>query len=163
MGSSMDFDVIKELLAALEREGVRYAVFGGVAMGLHGLARFTEDLDLFIEPESENVARLRAALHSVVDDPEIDQITAADLMGDYPAIQYVPPGGGFHIDIVTRLGDAISFASLEIRRVEFDGLPVSVVTPRGLYAMKRDTVRLKDRADAQALRQRFGLVDEESR
>jgi hypothetical protein len=29
-----------------------------------------------------------------------------------------------------------------------------------LYRMKRSTVRLKDRADAELLRQRFGLEDE---
>ena len=50
--AAMDFDVIKRLLAALEREGVCYAIFGGVALGLHGLARFTEDIDLFIEPSA---------------------------------------------------------------------------------------------------------------
>jgi hypothetical protein len=32
-----------------------------------------------------------------------------------------------------------------------------------LYAMKRDTVRLRDRADAQALKERFGITDEEDR
>ena len=46
----MDFEVIKRLLAVLEREHVRYAIIGAVAMGLHGLARFTEGLDLFVEP-----------------------------------------------------------------------------------------------------------------
>lgn len=159
----MDFEIIKRLLAALERENVRYAIFGAVAMGLHGLARFTEDLDLFVEPEAANLDRLRAALRSVIDDPEIEQITSADLLGDYPAVQYVPPDGTFHIDIVTRLGEAFAFANLETERVEMDGVTVTVVTARGLYTMKRDTVRLKDHADAQALRNRFKLDDEGDR
>lgn len=145
----MDFEVVKRLIAALEREQVRYAIFGAVAMSLHGIARFTEDGDIFVEPEATNISRLRAALRSVVDDPEIEQITAADLLG-----------GTFHIDIVTRLGDALTFADLETERLPFDGLTVSVVTPRGLYTMKRNTGRLKDRADAEALKERFGIVDE---
>lgn len=45
----------------------------------------------------------------------------------------------------------------EATRKPFEGLLVSVVTPRMLYRMKRDTVRLKDRADARALADRFGL------
>lgn len=98
----MDFDVIKRLLAAFEREHVQYAIFGAVAMGLHGLARFTEDLDVFVAPEAANIDRLKAAVRSVIDDPEIEHITAADLLGEYPAVQYVPPDGTFHIDIVTR-------------------------------------------------------------
>jgi hypothetical protein len=160
---NVDFEVINRLQAALEREHVRYAIFGAVAMGLHGLARFTEDLDMFVEPEATNIDRLRTALRSVVDDPEIEHITAADLLGDYPAMQYVPPDGTFHIDIVTRLGEAFAFADLETERVVLDGLTVSVVTARGSYRMKRDTVRLKDRADAQALRERFGIEDDGDR
>jgi hypothetical protein len=49
----VDFATLKAVLAAFEREGVRYAVFGAAALNLHGLARFTEDLDVFLEPTSD--------------------------------------------------------------------------------------------------------------
>ena len=75
----------------MEQQSVTYAIFGAVALNLHGLARFTEDL---------------------------------------------------------------------VERVPFDGLIVSVVTARTLYRMKKDTVRLKDRADAELLRQRFKLDED---
>lgn len=88
----MDFQSAKRVLAALEREGVRYAVFGAGALNLLGLPRFTKDLDLFIAPEAGNVDRLKKALRSVFDDAHIEEITADDLLGDYPAVQYVPPG-----------------------------------------------------------------------
>lgn len=42
----------------------------------------------------------------------------------------------------------------------FGDLTVSVVSPRTLYRMKRDTVRLKDKADAALLKERFGFEDE---
>jgi len=50
----MDLEIAKRVLTALEREGVRYVVFGAVAINLLGLARATEDLDLFIAPEEED-------------------------------------------------------------------------------------------------------------
>jgi hypothetical protein len=150
----------RRVLAALEREGVRYAVFGAAALNLHGIARFTEDLDLFIAPTTENIDRLTRALRTVFSDPAIDDITAEDLLGDYPAVQYVPPSGAFHLDLLTRLGDAVAFADLEVERVPFEDLEVSVASPRSLYRMKRDTVRLKDRADAALLKDRFGLDEE---
>ncbi|CAN5780208.1 hypothetical protein BH24ACT15_BH24ACT15_00910 [soil metagenome] len=65
----MRLEDILTLLAALEREGVRYAVFGGLAMAAHGLDRGTRDLDLFVAPDPDNIARLRAALWGVFDDP----------------------------------------------------------------------------------------------
>ena len=153
----MDFDVLKRVLAALETRGVRYAIFGAVALNIHGLARSTEDLDLFVEPEASNIERLRLALHDAIDDPDIDGITATDLLGDYPAVQYVPPSGAFRIDILTRLGEVYSFSDLETERVVYEDLNLTVVTPRMLYRMKRDTVRPKDKIDAAALRLRFDV------
>src|SRR4051812_30296359 len=101
----MDHDVLTRLLAAFERRQVRYAIFGAIALNLHGVTRATEDLDVFIAPVAENVERLKDALRDVFDDPHISEITSADLLGEYPAVQYVPPEGAFHVDILTRLGD----------------------------------------------------------
>jgi hypothetical protein len=156
----VDFATLKSVLAAFEQEGVRYAVFGAAALNLHGLARFTEDLDVFLDPTVDNVERVRRALASVFDDSSIDEIRAEDLLGEFPAVQYVPPTGAFHLDLLTRLGTAFAFGDLEIVRMPFDDLSVSVVSPWTLYLMKRDTVRLKDRADAQLLKERFGFEDQ---
>lgn len=156
----MDYERTREVLTALEREGVQYVIFGAVALNLQGLARATLDLDIFIAPDEANIERLKVALKTVFDDPHLDDITAEDLLGDYPAVQYVPPEGTFHIDILTRLGEAFEFENLESERVDFDGLEVSVVTPRTLYKMKKATVRPQDWGDAERLRQRFGFEDE---
>lgn len=156
----MDYEVIKQVLAALEREGVRYVVFGAAALNFHGLARFTEDLDLFVAPEPENVEALKRALQSVFDDPQVDEISADDLLGEYPAVQYVPPAGTFHIDILVRLGEAFQYEDLEAQRLPFEELTISVASPTSLYRMKRDTARLKDRADAELLKERFGIEED---
>jgi hypothetical protein len=153
----MNVDLVQQVLAALERERVDYVVFGAVALALHGLPRATEDLDLFIAPDRDNVERLKAALRSVFHDPHIDEISADDLLGDYPAVQYGPPEGPFHIDILTRLGELFDFASLTSERVLFGGVSVRVVTPEMLFEMKRGTVRSKDHVDAERIARRFGI------
>jgi hypothetical protein len=63
---------------------------------------------------------------------------------------------------VTRLGEAFRYEDLESGEVDLEGQPVEVVTPRQLYRMKKDTIRLRDRGDAELLRERFGLDDEGS-
>jgi hypothetical protein len=146
------------LLRALGEHGVRYAVIGAVALGLHGLARTTADVDLFIEASEENVERLKSALRSVYADPCIDEISAADLCGEYPAVRYGPPDG-FGIDIVTRLGDSFPFEQLEVESKWFHNVEVRVVTPRQLWEMKRGTLRPIDKADAAALAARFGFEE----
>jgi len=147
------------VLRALAHEGVRYKVVGAVALNLLGLPRATQDLDLFVASDEENVARLRAALRSVFNDPEIDGISATDLAGDYPAIQYVPPTGRFHIDILSRLGEAFAFEDIESEERLVEGIRVPVATPRMLFRMKKDTVRPQDRADADRLRRQFKIEE----
>lgn len=156
----MDYERTREVLAAFEREGVRYVICGAVALNLQGLARATLDLDVFIAPQKKNIDRLKAALEAVFQDPHVHDITAEDLLGDYPAVQYIPPEGAFHIDILTRLGEAYGFDDLGSERIDFDGLEVTVATPETLYRMKRATVRPRDWGDAERLRQRFKLGEE---
>lgn len=122
-----------------------------------GLDRGTRDLDLFVSPDPDNVERLRNALNSVFEDPEINSITAQDLGGPYPVIQYGPPNMDYTIELVSRLGDAWSFENLELERVDAGGVTITVVTPSVLYAMKRDTVRLREWDDAARLAQAFGF------
>lgn len=155
----MDFERFLAVLRALDREGVDYALVGATALGLHGIVRATEDIDLFVRPQADNVERLRRALRAVWDDPDVEQITAEDLAGQYPTIRYGPPGEVFVIDLLSRLGSAFRFEDLEVETVTIEGVSVRVATPATLYRMKKDTLRPIDRADAAALREKFDLED----
>ncbi|MFQ5718560.1 MAG: nucleotidyl transferase AbiEii/AbiGii toxin family protein [Acidobacteriota bacterium] len=156
---SAEEERLRGVFRALGQQQVEYAVFGAVALGLHGLARATADLDLFIRPNPENVERLKAALRMMFEDPSIDDITAEDLCGDYPAVRYYPPDG-FGFDILTRLGDAFQYDDLEIEKKDYDSVLVRVVSPRTLWLMKKDTTRPTDRFDADVLAERFGFREE---
>jgi hypothetical protein len=149
-------DDVLRVIHSLNLHDVDYVVVGGVALNVHGLIRATEDLDLFVRPEAQNITRLREALAAVWQDPDIAQITAEDLCGDYPVIRYGPPDGDLYLDILTRLGEATQYVDLETEEVVVDGVAIRVATPKSLYRMKRDTVRPIDRADAAALRRAFG-------
>lgn len=155
----MDLDDVMKVLASFEKESVEYILVGGVAVNFHGLIRATEDLDIFVRPTVENVARLRKALRSVYDDPSIDEISEVDLAGDYPAIRYYPPSGDLFLDIMSRLGEFARYEDLEAQEIDSGGVKVRVATPRTLYWLKKDTVRDIDRFDAEALRLKFGLEE----
>ena len=156
----VNLDKVLELIMAMNREGVEYITFGAIALFTHGIVRNTEDADFFVAPTPENIERLKRALRSVWNDPAIDEIDAEELIGDYPAVRYGPPDTDIYMDFLTRLGDAYSYGTLEWQMAEIEGVPIRFVTPAQLYAMKRNTVRLKDRNDAEALRQAFSLPEE---
>ena len=151
----MDFDKVLALIKAMNREGVEYITFGAVALAVHGLVRATEDADFFINPSEENVERLKRALRSVWNDPNIEEISAKELSGDYPAVAYWPAGEDFGIDFLARLGEAYAYNTVAAEDSVLDDVPIRVVTARTLYEMKRDTVRWKDKIDASALRAKF--------
>ncbi len=153
----MQWDAVMRVLAALEAQRVAYVVIGGVAINFHGIGRATEDLDVFVEPTADNISRLRSALHSLYTDAAIDEITAEDLCGDYPAVRYVPPDDNPPMDILTRLGERFRFADLESERYDVEGQTVTVASPQTLYRMKVNTVRPLDHADAARLAEAFGL------
>ena len=157
----MQWNRFLELISAMNERDVDYVVIGAVALGLLGHPRGTRDLDLFIRPEPANIARLRDALGAVWNDPEIQQITSEDLCGEYPAVAYGPPDDSLPINILTRLGDAFAFDDLESESLEVEGRKVIAATARTLYRMKKDTVRLQDRADAAWLKERFGFSEED--
>jgi hypothetical protein len=154
------FDRLLEVLRALHAESVEYVLFGGQAVNLHGILRFTEDIDLFVSPTPENIARLRRALRQVWNDPDIEQIHADDLAGDYAVVRYGTPDG-FAIDLVARIGEAFSFKDIEWKTAQLQDVSVRIATPRMLYRMKKDTVRPIDHADAADLKAKFGLRDED--
>ena len=128
-----------------------------MAVNYYGVTRGTEDADFFVDPSPENVAKIKRALRSLWDDPNLDEIQEDDLLGDYPSINYNPPDEHFGIDIVSRLDEAFAYADLAFQAVEISGVNVRVVTPQTLYDMKKDRVRYKDKLDAGILRERFGL------
>jgi hypothetical protein len=150
------------VLRAFAEAGVEYVLVGAAAMGVHGIVRATEDLDIFIRATAENVERLLRALRAVyADDPNIDQIRAEDLLGEYPAVRYYPPTGDLYFDVMTRLGTAASYDSVEAEIKDIAGVRVRVASPRALYRLKKDTIRPIDRQDAAMLKRTFQIEDDE--
>lgn len=153
----MNVSDAKDILRAFENHGVEYVLVGALAMAAHGLIRATRDIGVFLAPTEENLCRLTRALHSLFDDPSIEEITPDDLLGDYPAVEYVPPGAAFSIDIMTRLGTAFEYGDLQVETLDFDGVCVKVATPSTLYRMKKGTVRPQDAVDAAWLKDAYGV------
>lgn len=147
--------------AGLDREAVEYVLVGAAAMGVHGVVRATEGLDILIRGTSENVKLLRRALRAVYgEDPNIEDIKTEDLLGEYPAVRYYPPSDDLYFDVLTRLGAAASYETVEVEIKTVAGVRIRVATPGALYRLKKDTIRPLDHQDAAMLRQAFDIKDE---
>ena len=54
-------DDCSDFLAALNKQQVRYILVGGFSVILHGYARTTGDMDIWVERTTENYLKLKKA------------------------------------------------------------------------------------------------------
>lgn len=59
MDTVQDFE---DLLDLFERHEARYLIIGGLAFIYHAKPRYTKDMDLWVDPDPENLARANRAL-----------------------------------------------------------------------------------------------------
>jgi len=147
-----------QIIEAINREGVEYVVVGGVAVNLQGIARSTEDIDIFVRMSQLNVERLRRALKAVYEDPAIDEITLEELQ-DCSVLRYGTPDD-FYIDILVKPRDFAAYEDVQAEDVEVENVKVHVATVQSLHWMKAGTLRPKDRQDAILLEQ---IIREETK
>lgn len=139
------FNRFLEVIDALGKEKVDYVLIGGFAVVLYGMPRFTQDLDLFIKSEKENVEKLQKALYSVFKDKSIFEITYSELQ-KYPVIRYGSEEG-FYIDVLLKIGSAFIFEDLRFEVLNIEGHTINVASPETLYKLKEKTYRAIDQND----------------
>lgn len=145
------FQTFLHVADAFERAQVQYILIGGYAVIIHGLPRFTIDMDIFVKMEKHNIDLLRETLTKVFNDTNLEEITLAEIE-NYPVIRYGAPNG-FVIDIIGRLGTAYCYDDLEYETIEIEGHHVRVATPETLYRLKHNTARPQDQTDAAFLKE----------
>jgi len=152
-----------ELFKALQDDGVRYVVIGGLAVNLHGVSRLTMDVDLIIALDDENLSRFgkaaqRLGLKPVVPATLTDLGDAAKVRSwieekHMLAFALRPPGRADPtIDLLMQ--PSVPFADAYARRVEKDlgRVRVPIACVDDLIALKTGTGRVKDESDISALR-----------
>ena len=56
---------LREFVESLNALEVRFLIVDAFAVAFHGYFRYTQDIDLFIEPSEENASRIVQAINSV--------------------------------------------------------------------------------------------------
>ena len=145
---------IESLLRSLNARSVRYIVIGATAFPVHGYARATLDVDIFIDPNDENARRTHEALTAFgcdLGDVSIEDLRTKKLLirqylleaDIHPFVKGISFQEVWEQRVEDRIGEtAVAFASLEhlIRMKEAAGRPKDLEDLRVLR-------RLKDRKD----------------
>lgn len=153
---------IEWVLTALEREGVRYLVVGGVAVVLHGHLRTTLDLDLVLQLERSNLERALKAFTDLGLRPQApvpldsfaDPVNRETWRREKNMTVFSlwhPDHPGFAVDLFVR--EPFDFDAVYRRalRVPLEGAQATVLSRADLLEMKRATGRAQDLEDIAAL------------
>ena len=149
-----DLRVVASLLNAAD---VRYALIGGYAIAAHGYNRFSEDLDLLVDPSRENTGRWIAAL-SHLPDGACRELAGQDKLFEQEGEYAVRINDEFTIDVMPS-ACGHRFAELEpfIEERSLDGVRLPVLGLEGLLLTK-EGMREKDRADRRVIEQALAAL-----
>lgn len=135
------------LCSALNAQGAKYAVIGGMAMIQAGFVRGTEDIDLLIDASAGNQAAVRRALE-VLPDKAVRELRDGDLER-YVVVRIADE---IVVDLLLSAGGiAYPEAEPELLTAVLNGVPIPFASPQLLLRMKQ-TGREKDALDLLFLR-----------
>ena len=137
---------IVRVCKALNSEGVKYIVVGGCAVILHGYRRTTYDIDLLVDPSSENIRRVKEVFREVFQSDEISEIRDVDIE-QYAVIRFAPESEEIVIDLIGKIGKVnFEVAIKNIEEVELEGVKIPVCGLSTLIETKKG-IRPKDKED----------------
>jgi len=148
-GLNEDF---RDLLVLFVDAGVEFVVVGAYALAFHGAPRASGDIDVFVKPSAGNARRVFQALGRFGAPLASAGVSETDLAQPGAIYQIgLPPR---RIDVMTEIS-GVTFDEAWTSRVtaEVEGRTVGFIGREALLKNKEATGRLKDRADAERLRQ----------
>lgn len=142
---------LKKIARYLEEAGAEYALVGAYALAAHGYARFSEDIDLLVNPSAQNSARWIAALARLPDQAARELSTSPDVFADDKRYA-LRINDEITVDVMPSVA-GLSWEALQphVSTIELDGQKVRLLDLEGLLKTKQGA-RPKDQGDAAVLR-----------
>ncbi len=139
-----------KLLAALARAGVDFAAVGGVAVCLNDYVRFTNDADIIISEQPENVRRLLSVLREW-GEGWARELNAGDFIAQEGSIRVTED---FDLDIFTRMrGRSLEDFRPGLRAFEIENRRIPYMGRADVIHCKKDSWRDKDKLDVLAMQE----------
>jgi predicted nucleotidyltransferase len=144
------WDDVKVLARLLREEGVEYALIGGYAIAAHGFNRFSEDVEILVNPTQENSERWIRAL-SRLPDGAAKALAEDENFFERDGQYAVRVNDEFTVDLMpAACGHSWSELSRYVEEVNIDGVPIRILGLEGLLLTK-EGMRDRDRADHRVL------------
>ena len=139
---------VERILGALQEQGVKYVLVGGVAGTYHGASRATTDVDICPAWDQENLRRLAEALRSLGALEKGGRVMPdAQLIHSREVTNWRSPFGD--VDVLLGIPEKSQNERAQYRKLAEDALVVEVGTDSVLVASLPALIRSKEIADRQ--------------
>jgi hypothetical protein len=144
------WDDVETIVRYLEEAGVEYALVGGYAIAAHGFNRFSEDIDILVNPSRENSRRWIVALSRLPDGAARELASEPDVFAD-DARYAIRINDEFTVDVMPSIA-GLTWEQMKphIIRRPIGAVTASLLDLAGLLETKQ-SVRPKDQMDAAVL------------
>lgn len=141
------WDDVKTLARYLTEAGVAYALVGGYAIAAHGFNRFSEDIDILVDPSPDNSRRWILALARLPDAAAAELAAEGDVFADDRRYA-IRINDEFTIDVMPSIaGFTWEEMKPHITTTMIDDVTIRLLDLPGLLKTKQG-VRPKDQMDA---------------
>lgn len=152
--------IYEDVFRSLTEKKVKYAVAGGVAAVLHGVVRFTADLDIIIEMSPRNIDGLFSVLADLGYKPKLPvtagQFKDARLRREWIVEKGMKAFSFFHVNNPLRMidilvGESASYSRFKRESFHAKDLNIPVISVTDLKRLKKKAARPQDMADVRSL------------
>ena len=138
----------EEFLELLNKHDVHYCIIGAFALAFHARPRYTKDMDILIEPTTDNAKRLLMALDEFGFGSLNLAVKDFSTQGNIIQLGYEP----VRIDIITSI-EGLDFTDIWKSRIQgpYGKQTVNFIDRQNLIRSKKLSNRAQDKADLELL------------
>lgn len=151
--------VLREVVAALVNLGIPYALGGSMASSVHGIARYTRDADITVEPFSGKEAQLVASFGP---DYYLSLPAVQQAVRDRSSFNIINTREGFKVDVFVRPDQPFEQKAMERRTPaalpDAAGQAIDLFTPEDVILFKLRWYRLGNETSGQQWSDVLGVM-----
>ncbi|MHA1377216.1 MAG: DUF6036 family nucleotidyltransferase [Candidatus Helarchaeota archaeon] len=152
-----------EIFEVFYQKQIKYLIVGGMAINLYGVPRLTQDLDIIISMDKNNVLKMNHTLKELRYKPRLpvnpDDLTHPEVVKDWIENKNLKAFSFFHIEENFKVIDIILAHHFDFDEVyqkktikKVGSIEIYLISIDDLILMKQDVKRAQDLSDIEMLK-----------
>lgn len=155
------------------KKGIKYLIVGGLAVNLYGIPRVTQDIDIIISMDKENIYKINRALKELGYVPRLpvnpDDLADKNILNEWIKTKNLKAFSFYHKTDVYKVVDILIVHPLDFKEAyrrktikKVGNIEIFLVSIDDLILLKQNIGRAQDLSDVQLLKKVKKWMEEEN-